>query len=289
MATLPHIAYTDQRGRLRELVVCPGAFGSVLVVDRDSNTLCDRRLVAHIPADEPSDNAALVCRLYLEERGLRLCRPLLREDFERPPLPSCAERFACAERSEAPVGQHRSRETVAHEGRIYGIRPHRSKGSEPPELRWSRRSAERPREAWSPITLRETLAALESYEPMCTLTATALGRHGRNPRISVDTLGRELARLQESALVLNRGLREAVVDAVERRGVVSMSELALRCGMVKRDRRGLLVGDTTWLARRVGLMPEGGKRMPTRWVHSDVLALIARHGLGVSPREVELE
>jgi len=28
--------------------------------------------------------------------------------------------------------------------------------------------------------------------------------------------------------------------------------------------------------------------MPTPWVHSDVLALIARRGLGLSPREVEV-
>jgi hypothetical protein len=31
-----------------------------------------------------------------------------------------------------------------------------------------------------------------------------------------------------------------------------------------------------------------GKPRPTPWVHSDVLALIARDGLGISPREVEL-
>ena len=158
---------------------------------------------------------------------------------------------------------------------------------EPPELRWSRGAATRPTGPWRPTTLREALTTLESYEPICTITARALARH--DPTVSMDALRRELARLQQSSFVLNRGLREAVVDAVERRGVVSMSELALRCGMVKRDRRGLPVGDTTWLARRVGLMPEGGKRKPTRWVHSDVLALIARHGLGVSPREVELD
>jgi hypothetical protein len=287
MATLPRIPYTDLRGRLRELVVCPGAFGSLLVIDRDSATLCDRRLLAHIPADEPSANAALVCRLYLQERDPRPCRPLVREDFERPPLACCAEqrRAPAAE----PGARQASSETVAHEGRLYRIRPHRRQDSGPPELRWSRRSAGRPAEPWTPIALREALAALESYEPMCRLTAAALARHGEDPRVSIDALSRELARLQQSALVLNRGLREAVVDAVERRGVVSMSELALRCGMVKRDRRGLFVGDTTWLSRRVGLMPEGGKRKPTRWVHSDVLALIARDGLGVSPREVELQ
>jgi len=67
-----------------------------------------------------------------------------------------------------------------------------------------------------------------------------------------------------------------------------MSEIAIRCGRVKRDRQGNESGETSWLARRLGLLPEGGQRIPTPWVHSDVLGLIARRGLGLSPREVEL-
>jgi hypothetical protein len=67
-----------------------------------------------------------------------------------------------------------------------------------------------------------------------------------------------------------------------------MSTIAIRCGRVKRDRRGNESGETSWLARRLGLLPEAGQVMPTPWIHSDVLALIARRGLGVSPREVEL-
>ncbi len=68
-----------------------------------------------------------------------------------------------------------------------------------------------------------------------------------------------------------------------------MSEIALRCGVVKRDRRGNPSGETSWLARRIGIMPEGGEKEITPWVHSDVLAVIAREGLGLSPREVELQ
>ncbi len=67
-----------------------------------------------------------------------------------------------------------------------------------------------------------------------------------------------------------------------------MSEIAIRCGRVKRDSRGNESGETSWLARRLGLLPEGGHSTPTPWIHSDVLGLIARQGLGVSPREVEL-
>jgi hypothetical protein len=78
-----------------------------------------------------------------------------------------------------------------------------------------------------------------------------------------------------------------VLAAVEERGV-SMSEIAIRCGRVKRDANGTASGETSWLARRIGMLPEGGKSAPTPWVSSAVLALIAREGLGLSPREVEL-
>ncbi len=45
----------------------PATAGSVLVLDRDATTLGDRRLLAHLAPDEPPENAALVCRLYLED------------------------------------------------------------------------------------------------------------------------------------------------------------------------------------------------------------------------------
>jgi hypothetical protein len=96
----------------------------------------------------------------------------------------------------------------------------------------------------------------------------------------------ELARVRESPIVLNRGLREVVLAAIDREAL-SLSEIAMRCGRVKRDAGGNLSGETSWLARRLGMMPEGGRDRPTPWVHSDVLALIARDGLGLSPREVE--
>jgi hypothetical protein len=90
-----------------------------------------------------------------------------------------------------------------------------------------------------------------------------------------------------SPILLNRGLREVVQRKVAR-GELSMSEIALRCGRVKRDRRGNLSGETSWLARRIGQLPEGGEQEPTPWIHSDVLALIVRQGLGASPHEIEV-
>jgi hypothetical protein len=105
--------------------------------------------------------------------------------------------------------------------------------------------------------------------------------------ISVTVLRAELKRVLASPIVLNRALREAVLECLER-GDASMSEIATRCGRVKFDANGNESGETSWLGRRLGLLPEGGKSSPTPWIHSDVLALIARSGLGIPPREVEL-
>jgi hypothetical protein len=69
---------------------------------------------------------------------------------------------------------------------------------------------------------------------------------------------------------------------------LSMSSIAIRCDRIKRDRKGNESGETSWLARRIGLLPDGGQSSPTPWIHSDVLGLIARQGLGLSPREVEV-
>ena len=90
-----------------------------------------------------------------------------------------------------------------------------------------------------------------------------------------------------SPILLNRGLREVVQRKVAR-GELSMSEIALRCQRIKRDRRGNISGETSWLARRIGQLPEGGEDTPTPWIHTDVLALIARQGLGASPHEIEV-
>ena len=92
--------------------------------------------------------------------------------------------------------------------------------------------------------------------------------------------------MHNSPIVLNRRLREVTL-AIVGSEQLSMSETAMRCGRVKRDTRGNVSGATSWLARRVGLLPEGGQTRHTPWIHSDVLALIARRGLAISPREVE--
>jgi hypothetical protein len=131
------------------------------------------------------------------------------------------------------------------------------------------------------------VGALEDYEPVRSLATAAIERHRRDPAVSVATLGLELRRLGASPIVLNRRLREAVLDASARQGL-SLSSIALACGRAKLDRRGRHSGETSWLARRVGLVSDDASRRPNPWVHSDVLALIARNGLGIAPHEVEL-
>jgi hypothetical protein len=277
----PLARYLDSEGRKRELVALDGHGGSVLVLDRDGATLCDRRLVAHLAADEPRENAMLVCHHYLQDANGRWCRGVRPEDLEIAPF---AQDGGCDPKS---AFDREDALVTDRQGNCYRLRSISYEGSIV-QWRWSMRSAAACDDAWEPVSMREVVAALESYEPMRTLTERMLVHYRDNPSISVTRLRNEFDRLCSSPLVLNRGLREAVLDTIDRQAT-SMSEIALRCGVVKRDRRGKVSGETSWLARRIGVMPEGGEKTTTPWIHTDVLATIARKGLGVSPREVELQ
>lgn len=272
--------YRDERGRQRELIACAGSQGSVLVIDRNVAPRSDERLLAHLAADEPFENAQLVCRRYLEDGRLRRsCRLVTEQDARIDPLATVAP-----DRLEGFRAQGLT--TVEGGDASYRLVPTPARMAIA-QLRWSRHSREHPSNEGVPVSLREAIAQLESYEPLCTITKTALTRHREDPGVSITILRAELERVLESSIVLNRGLREAVLGRMEREGL-SMSEIAIRCGRIKRDCKGNISGETSWLARRLGLLPEGGQVAPTPWVHSDVLALIARTGIGVSPREVEL-
>jgi hypothetical protein len=271
--------YLDADGRPRELLALPGHAGSVLVLDRDATTLGDRRLLAHLAPDEPPENAALVGQLYLEETAGRWCRRVEPGDLELAP-------FTFTERpTQSDSAAYDTRIHVP--GFVYRLRPVLGKRTTA-QLCWSRGPSSGDRCEWEQVKLRDVVGALESYEPVRMLTEQALARHREDPTVLSTRLRDEFERLCTSPIVLNRRLREQVLDAVERRGM-TMSEIALRCGIVKHDRHGNPSGETSWLARRAGLMPEGGARSPTPWIHTDVLAAIARLGLGISPREVELQ
>lgn len=290
--------YVDAGGHPREVLALAGAAGSVLVVDRDVHTLGDGRLVAHLASDEPAHNAELICALYLADPGGRRARAVTAEDLRVAPFSagarlasSAVTHTAEADRTSGETGcptldPHGVPELVDRHGRAYRLAPTTGRPSIP-ELRWLRLPGCRQADRVCVVSLREVVGELESYEPARRLTVAALARHIDRPGLSTASLGAELRRLDASRIVLNRGLREAVRRAVREDGQ-SMSEIALRCGRVKYDARGNPSGETSWLARRVGLAPESGRNMPTPWIHSEVLALIARVGLGLSPREVEL-
>lgn len=271
--------YTDSEGRGREVIARIGFEGSMLVIDRDAATHADGRVVAHLAADEPPGNAALACRLYLEQlrrEDLR-CRPLQPEDLLGAPFAEEQE-LAAAQSS----GAADPRDSA---GAAYRLEPLQT-GMSIPELRWRRHPRPLPEHPRT-VSLREAIAALESYEPLCALTRDALMRAGRDGGVSTAVLRVELERVRQSPIVLNRRLREVALEIISRQGL-TLSEIAIRCGRIKRDACGKECGETSWLARRLGILPEGGKRFPTPWIHTEVLALIARRGLGISPLEVEL-
>ena len=273
--------YVDRQGRGREVIAQRGFQGSVLVVDRDAATRGDRRLVAHLCADEPPENAALVCASYLDQvrsKGCR-CRSLTPADFHTSPLPGYEEALLAREQSSEA-------EPVDSRGNAYRLRLVWT-GMSIPELRWCRQTPP-PSCEQQTVSTREVVASFESYEPVRGLTVNALAAARCQRELSTAVLRAELTRIQLSPIVLNRRLREATLERMGREGL-SLSEIATRCGRVKRDAAGKESGETSWLARRLGLLPEGGKDAPTPWIHSDVLALIARRGLGLSPREVEVE
>jgi hypothetical protein len=156
-----------------------------------------------------------------------------------------------------------------------------------PTLRWTRCSHRGQGDAFEAVTLREVIACLQDYEPARRITSDVLAAHRHDRGFSTHRLRGELQRLDVSETVLNRGVREAVRRKVTR-GEMSLSQIAMRCGRMTRDPRGNHRGETSWLARRIGQLPEAGGLAPTPWGQSAVLALIAREGLGVSPNEVEL-
>ena len=256
----------------RELVLLDGAAGSRLLVDRREVDGGDARLLAHLAADEPDANARLVCREFLADPS-RGGRPLRHSDFAAAPEgwrdPVSGSRFEPAVLIDA-------------DGRRYSLRLHGS----PAELRWHRELPGRSRDARC-LSAREVIGALQAYEPVCSLTRAAVARFRAERDVSVAALAVELRRIEASPIVLNRRLREAVLDAVREDGV-SLSAIAMACGRIKHDRRGNGSGETSWLARRVGLLAPSPGARPNPWVHSDTLALIARDGLGIAPREVEL-
>jgi hypothetical protein len=265
-------------GAVREIVYVPGAGGSILLIDRFAGTHSDPRLVAHLAADESTANARIVCSMYLADPHKGTCRPVDVDDLEL--VPFATEHMGRTD--ETP----RTTRLLDRNGVAYRICEATADGSFP-ELRWTRSGDTGQDERLNAVTLRDVVARLQDYEPARTITASVLAMYSDDPRVSTCRLQAELERLTNSTIVLNRGLREAVQRKVAR-GEMSMSQIAMNCGRTQQDSHGNPSGATSWLARRIGQLPEGSETEPSPWVHTDVLALIARDGLGCSPHEMEL-
>jgi hypothetical protein len=264
-------------GSGREIVSLPRSDGSVLVVDRLSETFTDARLVARLAPDEPSENALIVARMYLSDETRGRCRLLSPEDWDANGQTRLDSPDGLATLQQEPL--------TDSAGRQYRLRIVASQDS-PAELCWTR-STQQNDDRFDVLKLRDVMAAIADYEPARTMTAAALSAHRDDQPVSTRRLAGEFERITCSPIVLNRALREAVEQKVLS-SELTMSEIAVRCGRTKRDRRGNLSGETSWLARRIGALPEGGEAEPTQWVHIETLALIAREGLGLNPNEVEL-
>lgn len=247
--------------------------GRRLVVDWRGERRADPRLVGALAADEPRENAAILASVYLADSNRGRCRALCAADLHATPHPVRREQEQDEEPDEPLLDEH---------GASYAIEAIHT-GKPCRELRWTRCG---PAEHGArPLRLREVLSHLQAYEPARSLTLAAIARHEHEEGISVRRLREELQRIDASPIVLNKRLREAVLQRVERGE--SLSEIASRCGRTKRHGDGQVSGETSWLSRRIGALPEGGRADSTPWVHGDVLALIAREGLDLCPVEVE--
>lgn len=264
--------YTHPDGSRREVVIRPGAGDRTLVIDREERTRGDARLVAALEPDEPPENARIVCELYLADPADRHCRSVTAEDALEP---DPADEI---EPTDEPDQQ--AAELTDAAGARYRIEPIAvSDGSQ--RLRWTKLPRGACADPAAPIALRELVGAMQDYSPALEMTENAIEGDSR-----AATLRTELTALQESPRILNRRLREQLIAAVQR-GEVTLSEVAIRCGHVKRGRNGNESGETSWLTRRVGLKPELLGEPPSPWIESRVLAQIAI-ALGLNPCEVEM-
>jgi len=262
--------YRDPNGSERELRCLRLSDASRLVVDWRIEARADARLVGTLASDEAPENARVLAGLYLADASRGRCRALRRADLSGSPPQQCD-------------GAHTPSEPLRDADRASYVITAVRCGEPYRELRWTRLPPDAANAEL--ICLRHVLAALQAYEPARSLTAEAIARHEDDASVSICRLRAELQRVDASPIVLNRRLREAVLTRAARGD--SLSQIALRCGRVKQQAEGQCSGETSWLSRRIGLLPEGGQTEPTQWVHSEVLALIARQGLDVCPAEVE--
>lgn len=265
-------SYMDDAGFSHTIIAAAANHGRLLV-DRRDGPDGDMLLVAHIAEGEAAelsiDNERLIAELYLADPSRGHCRLVCPEDLHGEPL---AREAAEIDPSQVIcAGQTHYR--IAKLVRNPGERPRR-------ELRWTRCTPDgRPT---SVVTLREVIGALEDYEPASLMTLAVITRcRSATKPIATGALAHELRHVEASPIVLNRRVREAALSFVGS-GLTTWSDIARRCGRRRPDGSG----ETSWVKRRLGVMPDGGQDHPTQWAHQAVLASIARDGLGIDPHLV---
>jgi hypothetical protein len=285
-----------ETGAWRAIVALSAKDGATLVVDRLVGTKADARVVARIAPEEDASNAQLMATMYAEDPERGVCRELTNEDMQGaaeqsrsvndPGDNAGAETGAEVEADAEDVAPVDPTMVLHHDdGGSYSLRSVncRPNGASQ-ELHWV---CEKAGECKT-MTLRDTIAHFEAYEPFMAMTTAAIAAGPGQQNVSVAILKSELKRQEESPTVLNRGIREAVLKAVNDREDLSLSVIAARCGRQHNRANNCVSGDTTWLQRRIGIRNESASDKPTHWVSTEVLALIARKGLGIAPREVEV-
>ena len=110
--------------------------GSTLVVDRTAPGW-DERLLAELYADEPRENAGIVCAMFLADTRRPRCRQLTRHGVETAPAASEEARVA------SQAGPCLAKLTDRH-GRSYSVEATTSEESFP-GLRWHRHTPGAPR------------------------------------------------------------------------------------------------------------------------------------------------
>ena len=169
---------------MREVVALPGALGSVLVVDRDSSTLGDLRLLAHLASDEPPENARLVCDSYLEDRWGRWSRRVTPEDLETVPF---EEQLLLEDRA----GEQPS-EVELTDGHGRGYRLQVLPGERCSLwVRWCRSGSDPQCDQLQAVSVRDVIAGIESYEPVRSLTLEAIACYRGDGLVSVARLALE--------------------------------------------------------------------------------------------------
>ena len=161
--------YTEHdTGAVREIARLSIADGSALVVDRLSGTHGDARLLARLAADEPRENAQILCALYLADESKGRCRPVHRR------RPRCRADTRSDSTSAASTSCATRRDRLSHPRvRVGWAFPRAPLDTQHPGPNRS-----------ETVRLREVVARFEDYEPARSITANALAAHRSDGTLS---------------------------------------------------------------------------------------------------------